>query len=168
MKLSFINSLLIFELFSLFNNSNPLVNTDIHCDSVPELNKQIIVFVNSKIKKKVGKGECWDLAAEALNSTGAKWNGKYVFGTEINYQTDCIFPGDIMQFEKVKVEYIKDGKRYTEMMAHHTSIIQEVKGEGDFVLAHQNTGNFGKKVGLSPLNVKNITKGKFKIYRPTQ
>ena len=137
-----------------------------NCDSIPALNKQLISFVNSKLKTKVGTGQCWDLAQQALNTTDAKWNGQYVFGKEVNYKTDCIYPGDIMQFENVLVEYEKDGGQWQETMGHHTAFIYEVKGKGDFLLAHQNFGPQGKKVGLTTLNLANIKKGEFKIYRP--
>ena len=136
------------------------------CDSIPELNRQVIDFVTSKIKKKVGKGECWDLAAEALNSVGAKWNGQYVFGNVVHYQSECVYPGDIMQFKGVKIHYQVGNRIYDEKMEQHTAIIYEVKAKGDYVLAHQNTSFSGKKVGLSPLKLSDITRGKFTIYRP--
>lgn len=136
------------------------------CDSIPSLNKKIINFVKTKIGKKVGKGECWDVAAEALNTSVAKWDGNYKFGEEVNYKTDCIYPGDIVQFEGVTIKYEIEKKKFSESMAHHTAIIYEVKGKEEFILADQNTGRSGRKVGLSPLELKNITKGKFKIYRP--
>ena len=137
-----------------------------NCIDIPEPNKKIIEYVNTKIKKKVGRGECWDLAAEALKLVNAEWDGQYVYGREVNYQTECVFPGDIMQFEGVKIQYTKDGATFKEKMAHHTAIIYEVKGKGDYLLAHQNTSFSGKKVGISPLNLAHIKKGKFKIYRP--
>jgi len=139
---------------------------DLSCENTPELNKKIIEFVDSKMKKRVGRGECWDLAAEALQLINAKWNGKYKYGKEVFYESECIFQGDIIQFEGVTVKYMKDGFFYKEKMAHHTAIIHEVKDKGNFVLAHQNTRFSGRKVGLSTLELKNITKGKFKIYRP--
>ena len=151
-----------------FYNTIPFYhNTSINvCDSIPSLNKKIIDFVKTKIGKKVGKGECWDVAAEALNTSGAKWDGNYKFGKEINYKTDCVYPGDIIQFEGVTVKYEIDKKKFSESMAHHTAIIYEVKGKEEFILADQNTGRSGRKVGLSPIEFKNITKGKFKIFRP--
>ncbi|MEO6305714.1 MAG: hypothetical protein ABIP51_21365 [Bacteroidia bacterium] len=162
-----IPSLIIGSFLMLSNNYLPSVSKKvISCDSTPVLNKQIIAFVKTKIGKKVGKGECWDVAAEALNSTGAKWDGSYVFGKEVNYKKDCVFPGDIMQFEGITLKYDMDGKHYMEKMAHHTAIVYEVKGREEFVLADQNTGRSGKKVGLSPFNFVDITKGKFKIFRP--
>ena len=134
-------------------------------NNIPEMNKQITEFVTSKIKKKVGTGECWDLAAEALQLVNAKWNMKYVYGKEINNKTEPIFPGDIIQFENVVLNYEINGRKYTEKMQHHTAIIYEVKDNTNFVLAHQNTGYTGKKVGLSPLDLSTLTKGKFKVYR---
>ena len=138
------------------------------CDSTPLINKQILDFVKSKIKKKVGRGECWDLASEALKLVDAKWDGKYKYGKEVFVERDCIFSGDIIQFENVVLKYTIDGREYKEKMAHHTAIIYEVKGKGDFILAHQNTSFTGKKLGLSPLDIKNVTKGKFTIYRPVK
>lgn len=134
-------------------------------DSIPELNKKIKDFATSKLKKRVGTGECWDLAAEALLSVNAKWDMKYKFGREINYKAEQIFPGDIIQFENVILNYEMNGRKYTEKMAHHTAIIYEVKNNTNYTLAHQNTGYTGKKVGLSPLDLATLTKGKFKIYR---
>ena len=136
------------------------------CDSIPELNKQIITYVKTTIGKKVDKGECWDLAAQALNSVDAKWDKKYVFGEEINAKKECVFPGDIIQFEGVKISYEENGTYYKENIAHHTAIIFEVKDKGSFILAQQNTSAHGRKVSLDPLELKHITKGKFKIYRP--
>ena len=171
LKLTIIISMIFMGFFFLsFNyiDNIPLKRTGIisECDSIPELNKQIIDFVKTNIKKKVGKGECWDLAAEALNSIGAKWNGQYVFGTEVLYKTDCVYPGDIIQFKNVRVQYDVNGKVYIEMMEQHTAVIYEVKNKGSYILAHQNTPFSGKKVGLSPINLKDINKGKITIYRP--
>lgn len=137
-----------------------------HCDSTPVMNKQVIEVVKSKLNTKVGRGECWDLASVALKSVDAKWNGEYVFGREVNYQKECIYPGDIIQFEKVKLKYTRNNIMYIEEMTHHTAVVYEVKEKGIYTLAHQNTSETGKKVGLTPIDMKDITKGKFKIYRP--
>lgn len=155
--------------FSGLYFSYPLINQPyLVCDAIPELNKQIIAFVKTTLHKKVGKGECWDLAAQALNKTGASWDKNYVFGKEIATSGECIYPGDIIQFEGVEVEYEKKGTFYKEDMEHHTAIIYEVKDKGSFILAEQNTAIHGRKVGLSPLELKNIRKGKYKIFRPVK
>ena len=93
MKLFFVIITLLFAYGSDFRNKEMPYPAPT-CDSVPELNKKIIAFVKTKLNKKVGRGECWDLAAEALNSTQAKWDGNYVFGKEVNYKKDCVYPGD--------------------------------------------------------------------------
>ena len=146
------------------NTKESINNKD--CYNTPELNQKIIRYVKSKIGQKVDRGECWDLAAKSLDLIDAKWDGMYKYGREVFYLTDCIFPGDIIQFEGVKIKYQKGEGTYTEIMQHHTAIIYEVYGTGDFRIAHQNTGFSGRKVGLSSLNLRNIIKGRFMIYRP--
>lgn len=138
------------------------------CNEELPLNNQIIAFVKSKMKKTVGKGECWDLAAEALNLVEAKWDGEYEFGKKIDYTKDCVYPGDIVQFKDVHLKYIENGENYEELMEHHTAIIYEVKGQGDYMLAHQNTAFTGRKVGTSPLHIKDISQGTITIFRSTK
>ncbi len=137
-------------------------------DSIPALNQKILEMVTQQIDKTVGRGECWDLAALVLNQNGAKWDKKYVFGRKVDPVKDCIYPGDIIQFEGVKIKYTIGHAVHTETMPHHTAIIYEVKGKGVFVLAHQNTGTSGRKVGLSGLDLKTIVNGKYQIYRPEE
>lgn len=135
---------------------------------IPELNKEIIKYVKSVQGKKVDRGECWDLANHALKLVGADWDKAYVYGTKIDPMRDQVFPGDLIQFEDVKVHY-KDGNiTYTELMTHHTAIVYQVLGKGNFEIAHQNTEFSGRKVGLSKLNLDHIVEGKIYFYRPTK
>jgi hypothetical protein len=136
------------------------------CGETPELNKKIIDFVKTHMGKKVATGECWDVAAGALNSVGATWDGNYKFGKEVDYKKTCIYPGDIVQFEGAELKYQKGDTYYFEILTHHTAIIYEVKEKGDFVIADQNTKFSGKKVTTHPFVVKDLIKGKFTIYRP--
>jgi hypothetical protein len=136
------------------------------CSETPELNKKIIEFVNASLNKKVATGECWDVAAEALNKAGAKWDGNYKFGKEVDYRKTCIYPGDIVQFEGIELKYQKGEAYYIETLTHHTAVIFSVKEKGDYVIADQNTKFSGKKVATHPFVVKDITKGKFTIFRP--
>lgn len=135
------------------------------CDSTPLLNQHIITFVKTHLNKRVGRGECWDLAAEALNTHKAKWDSRYGYGTKIDYKTECIYPGDIMQFERVIIEYEVEGGMMREEIPHHTAVVYEVKSAGQFIIAHQNYNN-KKKVILIPLSMQNIKRGKATIYRP--
>lgn len=126
----------------------------------------MLEFVKSKLNKKVGRGECWDLAAQGLNSIGASWDKDYVFGKEVDPQKECIYPGDVIQFEGVKIQYQKGNTTYFEEMEHHTAVVFKVNDKGNYLVAEQNTSSHGKKVGLSALELKNVLKGTYKFYRP--
>ncbi len=137
-------------------------------DSLPELNKQVIEIVKTTIGKKVDRGECWDLANKVLTETKADWDLQYKYGNPVNYKKEVVYPGDIIQFEGVKVKYKKGNTTYTETMEHHTAVVYRVISPGVFELAHQNTGFSGRKVGLSTLDISTIIKGKMSIYRPVK
>ena len=149
-----------------FSNSACLFS--LPCDTIPELNQKIIDLVKKQIGLTVGRGECWDLAALVLNTTGANWDKQYGYGRQVDPDKECVYPGDIIQFEGVKIKYIKGLTVFEETMGHHTAVINEVVSQGVFVLAHQNTGTSGRKVGLSNLDLKTIIAGKYQIYRPVQ
>lgn len=143
-----------------------LLNADI-----PKLNQKVVDYVDSAIGKKIGRGECWDLAAAALDHAGAYLDRSsqksiYVFGKKINPKKEKVFPGDVIQIEGLKLEYTKNNMIYTENMSHHTAIVYEVLGDDHFKIAHQNTSFSGRKVGLSELDMKNIKKGNIIFYRP--
>src|SRR5688572_25487234 len=156
MKSLLIACVFLFPAFSINRN----------CDNVPELNKQLIGYVKTTINTRVGRGECWDLAAAALNRINARWDKKFTFGKEVDPKKECVFAGDIMQFEGVTVRYEKNGYVYEDIMDHHTAIIYDVKDHGDFIMAEQNTSQAGRKVALHPLKLKNIIQGHYKIFRP--
>jgi len=140
-------------------------------EDTPPLNKKVIFYVNKVIGQKVDRGECWDLAAGALDYAGGYLDRSsqktiYVFGKVINPKKEEIYPGDIIQFENVKLEYVKDNGIFTETMPHHTAIIYKVLGKDHYKIAHQNTSFSGKKVGLSELKIDDIIKGDIIFYRP--
>ncbi len=138
------------------------------CKDTPELNQQIVALTKQKVKKKVGRGECWDLAQYVLDETNAEWDNFEVYGRLIKTKKECIYPGDIIQFEKVKLKW-EDGKySYQESMMHHTAIVVEVINQRELKIAHQNTAEFGKKVGVSTLILDRIVSGKLLIYRPVK
>lgn len=141
----------------------------VKCDSTNALNTEILKVVQPYIGKKVDRGECWDLAKLALNTTGAKWDGLLQFGTKIDWKKDCLQPGDILQFEKVEMRG-KDANNYdyTESFYHHTAIVYAVGEGGNIELIHQNTGQYGKKVGVTTLHLKDLKKGTIQAFRPTK
>lgn len=134
--------------------------------TTPPLNQKIVEYVTSVIGKKVERGECWDLANAALNKVNAKWDHDYKFGKPIDPAKDEVFPGDIIQFENVTLKYDKDGRHFKESMPHHTAIVYKVNAKGEYLIAHQNSGQHGRKVGISELKLVDMTKGKLMFYRP--
>ena len=135
------------------------------CD-VPEINKNIVKLAKKKIGKKIDRGECWDLAKYVLDETNAEWDEFEIYGKLINQKKDCILPGDIIQFEKIKLEWEEGNATYNEEMKHHTAVVQKVISKDLILVLHQNTAEHGRKVGSSKLRLDAIKKGKLYIYRP--
>lgn len=138
---------------------------------LPATNQKVVEYVKTVIGKKVDRGECWDLANAALTVSNAEFDRSsrktiYEYGEKLNPKKDKILPGDMIQFEKVKLKYKKGNTEYRETMPHHTAIVYKVIGPGHYQLAHQNTSFSGKKVGLSELKLENVSKGKMYFYRP--
>ncbi len=139
--------------------------------NIPNLNKLVVEYVDSVMGEKVNSGECWDLASEALDHAGGYLDRSsqmsiYIFGKKLNPKKDKIFPGDIIQLENVNLEYRKNDRIYTETMSHHTAIIYKVLKKDHYKIAHQNTSLYGRKVGISELNMEYIKKGEIIFYRP--
>lgn len=131
-------------------------------DSIPELNKQIVAYVQTVIGKKVDRGECWDLANQALTRNNADWKFPTTFGKLYNPEKQSIFPGDLVQFSNVKIKN-KNGETWT--FPKHTAIVMEVRDNGVLLLAEQNVN--GKKIVLiDELDYKNKLSGKMEFYRP--
>ena len=123
--------------------------------------KKIVAYCDANKGKKVGKGECWDLAKEALNSAGATWTPPYVFGKELG-KKEQLQAGDILQFEKVKIEYPNGSWKE---LPHHTAVVHSVVEGTKLMMAEQNAN--GKRfVIVSEIDLSYITKGKYTAYRP--
>jgi hypothetical protein len=133
-----------------------------------DINDCIMSYVNSVMGKTVGRGECWDLAQEALDGCGADWNRPWIFGTLLDPDKDTVKPGDIIQFKSVKlVEKFPDGGTKWQVFGapDHTAVISAVQGLRQYTLAHQNTE--GKRfVIVSSVNLNLMTSGRYRIYRP--
>jgi hypothetical protein len=78
---------------------------------------------------------------------------------------ECIYPGDIIQFENVKTEISNNGWTSYQSFPHHTAIIYEVTSQTDLILAHQNVDG-KRKVVTSQFISSSVIEGDLKIYRP--
>lgn len=164
--LSIVSLMIFSSLNERSENLHSIVLVDDNCDSIPQINLLILDYAESKLKSRVGSGQCWDFPAAALNYVNAQWDGMMNFGIMINPEKECIYPGDIIQFEGVEVDYSENGNRTIEFMGPHTAIIYKVYSQNRIDLIHQNFGRSAKKVGVTDLDFRNVTKGKFTIYRP--
>lgn len=149
------------------------LSTSFLTSEIPPLNVKIVSYLDTVMGKKVSRGECWDLAAGALAHSGAYFDRSskksvLIYGKKVNPKTEEVFPGDLIQFENVKVEWKKGNSTFSESMAHHTAIVYKVNASGDYEMAHQNTGSWGKKVGVSNFQLARVKKGKVMIYRPVK
>lgn len=129
---------------------------------LPVANKKVLEFCHQNFKKKVGRGECWDVAAAALDYAKADWERPYNFGDKINRTNTTILPGDIIQFEKVK---FKGANGFSSEFPHHTAIVYEVLDKDKIIIIHQNF-NGVKKLSTLELNISELTKGSLDFYRP--
>lgn len=155
-------------LVALFQQSMQAQSSDVDSAAVaiPELNQRIVSYAMSQEGKKVGRGECWDLAAEALNNGGANWDGSYEFGDIVDWKNQEILPGDIVQFANVEVERRNGNSILSERYTKHTAVVVGVSGKGLFTIAHQNVEPIGKKVATSELHMKDVRRGKLTFFRP--
>jgi len=155
-------------LLLIFSGS---INLSYAQESIPDINKRIITYLESNIGETVGHGECWDLADQALTSAGAQFDKSsqktiYIFGKMYNHDVDNILPGDILQFEGVTVSYKNGNMSFTENYKHHTAIVYRINSDKSLQLAHQNTSFGGRKVALNDFNLQNVKKGKIYFYHP--
>ncbi|MDB5391760.1 MAG: hypothetical protein JWM11_7406 [Planctomycetaceae bacterium] len=147
-----------------------LLVTGLHSEDqdLPKLNRMVLKFAEVHLGKQVGDGECWTLAAEALADAGAQQPGiddipVYEFGDKLK-AGETIFPGDVVQFEKVK--FIRKTKKGTieQTMPQHTAIVAKVE-EKKITLLHQ---NFAGKltVETATIHLDDRKEGTIEFYRP--
>lgn len=134
-------------------------------DELPAVNAKVIEYVNSVMGKQVGRGECWDLAAEALDYAEAKWDAPYGFGKKYNYKTVQIVPGDIIQLSNVTMEKKTEKELMRWKMLKHTAVVYEVKPQGEIVVAEQNVDGV-RKVMTNTWSLSHVKTGTMDFYRP--
>lgn len=130
--------------------------------ALPALNATIVEYVKTTIGKKVDRGECWDLANQALTRANAAWTFPNQFGKVVDPQKDSIYPGDLIQFTNVKMRS-STGETWT--FPKHTAIVYEVISPGVYKIAEQNV-NGKRKVQIDDLIYKDKVAGKMIFYRP--
>lgn len=126
---------------------------------------KVVSYCKQNLNKKVDRGECWDLARFALDYAEADWESPYDFGTKVDYKTEKLKAGDILQMENITFSWTEGDNTYTATFPHHTAIVYEVKTDGKIVMAHQNFNNV-RKVTTLEISLSSIQKGDLQAYRP--
>lgn len=132
---------------------------------LPELNARVVNYAIGSMGTQVGNGECWTLAAEALDAAGAMPAESTAFGHELK-KTEAWLPGDIIQFKSCRFEvHYANGYSVEEMgYPNHTAIIYSTDGSR-VTLIHQNY-RMVKRVQVSTIDMNTMTAGTYKVFRP--
>jgi hypothetical protein len=149
------NWIVLIILFTLIAEAPAQSTSDVHT--------RIVEYTLSKEGKRIKRGECWDLVAEALDYAGANWQRPRGFGEKVDYEQEPILPGDIIEFRKARFER-PDGRSGYEM-PEHFAVIVEVPGPGRYLIGHQNY-NGRKRVGFAEVDMAHKKRGRVTIYRP--
>ena len=153
------------------------------------LNQKVLDFAESKMGEGVGRGECWDLAQQALTFAGARnstdyrsqtRNSNYIWGKPVSLSQAK--PGDIIQYRNFsgkRRETQQNGswKELGFLAEHHTAILVERLNHGAWKVYQQN--NEGQrfvtedvvhlqdaKFIQESLKIEVDVSGKYWIYRP--
>jgi hypothetical protein len=132
------------------------------------LNEKVVRFARDHLGEQVGNGECWTLVDGALRFAGAhrpgtRGYGTYVFGRKIS--AAALTPGDIIQFEGVRLERrTASGLQSWQNLRHHTIIVARVQGSRVTVL-HQNYAG-SRVVQETTLDLADVVRGSVVYYRP--
>ena len=127
---------------------------------ISEVQREVINFAADNIGKKIGRGECWDLADQALRAAGAEPPKGYSFGDRIPLNE--IQPGDILQFTSARF----DDPGYWTIMGtpNHTAVVHAVGDTRAFILQQNFDGK--RYVTTYDLNLNNQTSGQIEAFRP--
>jgi len=135
--------------------------------ATPKDGQAVLDFAKSKQGQKVGSGECFDLADQALKKNGFKTasdygevtpDGDYKWGKPV--PLDESKPGDVLQFRdyenKTRTENDKGWKEETQSRPHHTAVVVANDGNGNITVLEQNAPK-GSKVTQRVIHVGNGT-----------
>lgn len=127
---------------------------------ISEIQREVVNFAADNIGKRIGRGECWDLADQALRAAGAEPPRGYTFGTQIPLSE--IQPGDILQFTSARFD--EPGYWTIMGMPNHTAVVHAVGDTRAFILQQNFDGK--RHVTTYDLNLNNLTSGSLEAFRP--
>jgi hypothetical protein len=114
--------------------------------------QKVFQWAQQQLGKRVGIGQCWDLADRALRHAGARSStttgedDNYDWGTPVN-PVQAVIPGDILQFRNYTVKTTMTTK-YPDQSTdstfeiigrpHHTAVVAANNGAKGLVILEQN------------------------------
>ncbi len=161
-----------------------------HDSKIPGLNQKIVSFCKKSLGKKVGDGQCADLAYQALTKSGAEspddfrdnpLPGDYVWGDLIygykikggqaleTGERKAVFPGDVIQMRDVIIEHEESNDEYVTKETidadHHTAVVSSVSADGMTYQVIEQNANDVPTVSTGTLHLKDMKSGYILVYR---
>ena len=154
------------------------------------LNGKVVKFCKNNLGKEVGSGECYDLAAAALQYADAKPQngsedspnaGDYVWGKlvyalettdgsqkETKVPKMSVQPGDVIQFRDAKFEgkNLRGFETYFTIFPHHTAVVSEVGKADEVLTALEQNVNDKRVVTANAYRLSDLKTGWVRVYRP--
>jgi hypothetical protein len=153
-----------------------------------QTNAKLVRFCRSYLGRKLGNGQCSELAVYGLPAANARLDFNNLWGSYVaqysasggrltvalgaagrdpkNPRRVDIRPGDILQYENVKFEKHWNGGFSYQAYPHHTSIIERVSRDGATVKVLEQNVNGTQYVLETELYLPEMTEGTLRISRP--
>jgi hypothetical protein len=146
---------------------------------------KVAAFAAEQKGKKVGSGQCADLATAALKAAGAKGRGEdspnkddYTWG-ELVYTQEAtpagpkvtgkraeIKPGDVIQFRDTKWVTRSGNVIKARFAPHHTAVVGKVQNKGALLEVYEQNNNGRLVVEKGTLQLSALAEGWIRVYRP--
>jgi hypothetical protein len=155
-------------------------------DPSVELGQRVASFCYGHLGKTVGRGECTDLADQALAWAGAqprswdasnddfvwgtlacKWeNKRYELGPSGRASNIVLHPGDVIQLRDVKFYHQYAGGYANQEYPHHTAVVEEVSEDGNTCKVFEQNINGKRFVMENTYSLAELASGWLRFYRP--
>eukprot|EP00730_Choanoeca_flexa_P013190 TRINITY_DN5048_c0_g1_i2.p1 TRINITY_DN5048_c0_g1~~TRINITY_DN5048_c0_g1_i2.p1 ORF type:complete len:395 (+),score=34.85 TRINITY_DN5048_c0_g1_i2:66-1250(+) len=126
----------------------------------------MVAFCKARIGQRVGNGECWTLARDAVDSVGAREVLGRNYGQMV--QRFLAKPGDVLEFKQCRFEWTEGRSTHWMEAGHpnHTAIIYRVEGGGNVFHVYEQNVNGKKHVMQGTYHADRLVSGALEVWRP--